>query len=185
MIIGICGKSGSGKSTLAKEIVSDLGTKAVHLDIDKVGHHVLTIPEVYNELEKSFGNKVANNKTINRKKLGELVFNNRENMKKLSNITWNFMQKEIDHFLNDNINKVIVLDWILLESSKYFAMCDITILLDVPYEDRKKRAMKRDNITDEAFDLREKASVNFNINNFNYIITNNNKEQIKRLVKSL
>ena len=40
-------------------------------------------------------------------------------------------------------------------------MCDVKILLDIPYEIRKKRAMKRDNITEEAFDLREQASINF------------------------
>ena len=42
MIIGICGKSGSGKTTLANQIIENLPTKAVHLDIDKVGHKVLS-----------------------------------------------------------------------------------------------------------------------------------------------
>ena len=38
MIIGICGKSGSGKTTLANEIIKLTENKAIHLDIDKVGH---------------------------------------------------------------------------------------------------------------------------------------------------
>ena len=50
MIIGICGKSGCGKSTLANQIIELTDNKAIHLDIDKVGHRVLLLPEVQEEL---------------------------------------------------------------------------------------------------------------------------------------
>ena len=51
MIIGICGKSGSGKSTLSKTLTNHY-KNIIHLDIDKVGHNVLTIKDVKNELIK-------------------------------------------------------------------------------------------------------------------------------------
>lgn len=82
-------------------------------------------------------------------------------------------------------NKAIHLDWLLLSISKYFDMCDIKILLDIPYEVRKQRAMKRDNISEEAFDLREKASIEFDEKAFDYVVKANDKEIVKRLVKSL
>ena len=82
-------------------------------------------------------------------------------------------------------DKIIIIDWLLLPNSKYFDMCDVKILLDIPYEIRKKRAMKRDNITEEAFDLREQASINFDVDAFNYVIKTNNEETVKRLVKLL
>ena len=47
MIIGICGKSGSGKSTLSKTLTNHY-KNIIHLDIDKVGHNVLTIEDVKN-----------------------------------------------------------------------------------------------------------------------------------------
>ena len=50
MVIGICGKSGSGKSTFA----SRLSNKFYHLDVDKIGHLVLTFDEVKKELVSSF-----------------------------------------------------------------------------------------------------------------------------------
>ena len=106
-------------------------------------------------------------------------------MNKLSNITWKYMQIEIDNFLNSNKDKIIILDWILLPITKYFSMCDIKILLDIPYNIRKERAIKRDNITKESFDLREKASIDFNPNNFDYVLKENNIETVKKLVKSL
>lgn len=185
MIIGICGKSGCGKSTLANQIIELTNNKAVHLDIDKVGHSVLLLPEVQKELINSFGESIVKENIVDRKKLGEIVFDSRNEMNKLSDITWKYMQIEIDNFLNLNKDKIIILDWLLLSISKYFNMCDIKILLDITYEIRKQRAMKRDSISEETFDLREKASIEFDENAFDYVLKANDKEIVKRLVKSL
>ena len=185
MIIGICGKSGSGKSTLANQIVKLTNNKGIHLDIDKIGHKVLLLPDVINELTNSFRESIVKDNNIDRKKIGEMVFNSRNKMNKLSNITWKYMQIEIDNFLSLHKGKIIILDWLLLSISKYFDMCDIKIFLDIPYEIRKQRAMKRDNISEEAFDLREKASIEFDESAFDYVLKTNDKEIVKRLVKSL
>lgn len=40
-------------------------------------------------------------------------------------------------------NSKVILDWILLPITKYFNMCDIKVLLDVPTEIRKYRTIKR------------------------------------------
>jgi len=182
MIIGICGKSGSGKSTISNYLKEEL--RAIHCDIDKVGHNALTNEEVKKELIKNYGNDILNGNNIDRKKLGEIVFNSRLEMKKLSDITWKYMQIEIDNFLIDNHDKLIILDWLLLPISKYFEKCDITILLDIPYEIRKERAIKRDNISEDAFNLREKASITYNNSDFDYVFNTNDNENIKRLVKT-
>ena len=183
MIIGICGKSGSGKSTLAKSIEEVSTRDVVHLEIDKVGHRALLNEEVKKELINKFGEHIIKGNNVNRKKLGDIVFNSRDEMQKLTDITWEYMQKEIDKFLEDNRDKVVILDWLLLTKSKYFDMCDIKILLDVPYEVRKMRAIKRDNITSEAFDLRERASIEFDKEKFDYVLENSEKENIRKLVK--
>ena len=69
MIIGICGKSGSGKSTLANQIVELTNNKGIHLDIDKIGHKVLLLPDVINELTNSFRESIVKDNNIDRKKL--------------------------------------------------------------------------------------------------------------------
>ena len=142
MIIGICGKSGCGKSTLSRMIMEH-HSDAIHLDIDKVGHYVLTLDEVKEELVNTFGPNVINENLVDR----------------LTDITWKYMQIEIDKFLEANKDKKVILDWLLLANTRYFDMCDLKILLDIPYEIRKHRAMLRDNITEEAVQLREKASI--------------------------
>lgn len=182
MIIGICGNSGSGKTTLSKTIEKLIPENSIHLDIDKIGHLVLTIDEVKKELIKCFGENVIKEGNIDRKYLGDLVFNSRDKMESLTNITWKYMGMEIDKFLNINKDKIIILDWILLRDTKYFEMCDIKILLSVPYEIRKTRAMKRDNITESAFDTREKASITYNKEDFDYCIEDYTEETIKRMV---
>ena len=178
MIISICGKSGSGKSTLAKRLMNE---NSSYLEIDKVGHKVLTLREVQEELIKNFGNEVVKLNVVDRKKLGEIVFNQRKEMSKLADITWKYMEREIDVFLENNKDKRIILDYLLLPLTKYFEMSDIKILLDTPLEERLKRTIKRDNITKEEFLLREKASIQYDESKFDYVLKNN--EEIKRLVK--
>lgn len=95
------------------------------------------------------------------------------------------MQIEIDKILNLNKDKIIILDWLLLLNTKYFNMCDVKILLDVSYDVRKKRAMKRDNITEEDFDLREQASIDFDETLFDYVFKADDEKKVERLAKLL
>ena len=190
MIICICGKSCSGKSTLSMKIAS-IFDNSVYVDIDKIGHSVLNIKKDKNELINNFGNEIIANNIVNRKKLGSIVFNSKTEMEKLTDITWKYMEKEIDKIIEENQDKMIILDYLLLPKTKYFKMSNLRILLDIPYHIRKERALMRDKITSEEFDLREKNSMEYNINDFNYVlkntdILNNNIDiKIKNYIKSM
>jgi len=181
MLIGICGKSGSGKSTISNYLKEELG--AIHCDIDKIGHYVLTLPNVQKNLIDSFGLEICENDKINRKRLSKIVFNSVDKMKILEQITWKYMEIEIDKIINQNKNKIIILDWQLLPKTKYLKLCDLKILIDIPYEIRKQRLLKRDNISEDKIDLREKASITYKKNDFDYVFNTNDNENIKRLVK--
>lgn len=181
MIIGICGKSGSGKTTLANEIKKHTNKKVIHLEVDKVGHNVLSKPELKDTLIKTFGEKIIVEGEVSRKKVGEVVFNSRHEMDKLTEITWKEMQKEINDFLYKYKNDIVIIDWLLLTKTKYFDMCDIKILLDIPYEVRRDRAMKRDNITEQEFDLREKATMEYNPDEFDYVVKENIYEVTRKI----
>ena len=84
------------------------------------------------------------------------------------------MEKEIDKIITNNKDKTIILDYLLLPRTKYFNSSNLKILLDIPYEIRKERVMKRDNISKEAFDLRESASINYDEYEFDIIIKDEN-----------
>ena len=150
MVICICGKSGSGKSTIAK-LIQEERPHSIHIDIDKIGHQSHNDKKVRQELIATFGEVILTNNNIDRKKLGKIVFSNKKEMKKLEDITWNYMEQEIDKILTNNNDKIIILDWLLLPKTKYFETSDLRILVDIPFEIRKQRVLKRDSITTRSF----------------------------------
>lgn len=183
MLIGICGKSGSGKSSLANYLKEIYGSQVVHLDIDKIGHRALEDDEVRERLVSTFGRDIVVDGKISRKKLSTIVFDSEDEMAKLSEITWGYMDREIESFINRNCGKIILLDWQLLPKCRYFEMCDLRVLLDIPYEVRLERCMKRDSISEDVFALREKASVKYDLSSFDQVLNDNNYKDVKELVK--
>ena len=181
MIIGICGKSGSGKSTIAKQITSRY-KNAVHLDIDKIAHKSHIDEDVKQKIIGTFTEPVLTNNEINRKKLGRIVFASKEKMKLLEDITWEFMEKEIDNFINENKDKIIILDFILLPLTKYFDKCNIKILLNIQYHIRKQRVLSRDDITEEQFDLRDTAAIQYEISDFHIVLENERDDILRRIL---
>ena len=183
MLITITGASGSGKSSISEYLCS-LDKNIVHLNIDTVGHKVLDMPEIKKIISEKFNLKIENDK-INRKELGDLIFNNHQNMKQLSDITWASMESLIDNFISENKNKIIILDWILIPKTKYFNISDISILIKSDFNTRMKRATRRDEIDKNAFREREKATLDFTRNDFDYIIENYDIEQTRKEVKKI
>ena len=186
MIVCIVGKSGSGKSYICK-LFENMSNNIIHLDIDNISHDVLTYPEVYNNLINTLGKSVSNSnsKTINRRALGNIVFNSEKEMNKLTRITWPCMQSIIDNFIYKHYNNIILLDWQLLLNTKYYYLSDIKILVESPIELRKRMTILRDNINEELFEIRDKSSFEFNSNEFDYIINNDYSNQVKEKVKEI
>jgi dephospho-CoA kinase len=89
--IGLTGGIGSGKSTVAF-FVAQLGAHV--LDLDKVGNEILKKDnDISKRVVREFGASILNKSgEINRKKLGKIVFNDREALMRLNNI----MHPEID-----------------------------------------------------------------------------------------
>ncbi len=186
MIICIVGKSGSGKSYISK-LLQSFSKDIIHLDIDTISHEILTIPNVYKKIVNVFGESVSNidNKTIDRRALGNIVFNSVTEMNKLTDITWPPMQPIIDNFIIKNRNKVLILDWQLLLKTKYYNMSDLTILVTAPYNLRMQKTMIRDNINEDIFLTRDKASFDFSSYEFDYVINNDYSDKVKEKVKEI
>lgn len=171
MLISIVGKSGSGKSTITNKLV-ELNSKIKYLDIDKIGHYVNNLPEVQEQLIAVFGKNIIEKGQVNRKILGSLVFNNKEAMQTLTDITWPVMEQIIDAYIKENQDKIIILDWLLLSKTKYLEASDLKILVTAPLEIRMERVIKRDNISKEKFLEREQAAIDFDEQDFDQVIEN-------------
>lgn len=180
MIIGITGKSGSGKSYLS-EIISQK-INALHLDIDKVSHEILSFSESKEFLLKEFGNSIYENDILNRKKLGKIVFKDNDKLKKLND----FCQKKIENRLDEIIKQEtrdIILDYALLFLLKQFDKCDIKILLKTETEIRLKRVCERENISKEYFLSRDKTISEINEVGYDFVFKNISNSEIETLIK--
>ncbi|MBI3304157.1 MAG: dephospho-CoA kinase [Deltaproteobacteria bacterium] len=91
--IGLTGGIGSGKSTVS-QILAGLG--AFVIDADKVGHEIyLPGKEAWQQVTAAFGRDIlAADQTIDRKKLGAIVFGSEEARKKLNAIVHPLMFKD-------------------------------------------------------------------------------------------
>jgi dephospho-CoA kinase len=93
-IIGLTGGIGSGKSTVAR-FLAELGAEIV--DLDKVGNEALKKGETaYKKAVQEFSPIILDkNKTINRSKLGEIVFNDSDALKRLNDIVYPEIDKSV------------------------------------------------------------------------------------------
>lgn len=87
LTIGLIGGIGSGKSTVAK-ILAEFGAPII--DADKVAHTTYAPGgAAYDAVVAAFGAEVvAPDRTIDRKKLGAIVFGNQDRLNKLTSIVW-------------------------------------------------------------------------------------------------
>ena len=167
MIIGITGKSGVGKSTYARKLAEENGFYVVHMD--QISHRILNLPTYKAKLRDMFGDEIVG-ESVDRKRLGDLIFTNRHLYKELSRIIWQEMKSQIDYILSKHEN--VILDWILLPHTHYWEMCDKKILVVADEDERKCRAMARDNISAEYLNKRDSAGISYDGFEFDEIIEN-------------
>ncbi len=177
-IIGITGKSGSGKSTLAKEMTLKM-KDTICINVDKIGHKATGDVEISKKLCKVFGEQIlSENGEIDRKKLGNIVFSNKEKMDILTDITWGYMQKILDKIIEQEKRKgtkVVILEWALLPIGKYWEMCTTKILIKTDEEIRKNKVIQRDKISEEYFLKRDNSGIDYTKYKFDFIFENNYK----------
>src|SRR3989304_7374015 len=119
-VIGLTGGIGSGKSTVS-QYLAELG--AVILDADKVGHEAFKPnTEAWHEVIAAFGQQiVAPSGEINRKKLGEIVFNNPEALSQLNQIMhpriYDIMKAQIEEYRRQEVEVVVLEAAILIEAN--------------------------------------------------------------------
>ncbi len=155
--IAITGGIATGKSTVAK-IVKDKGY--VVLDADEIGHEVLKEEKMKFLIAKKFGLSFDANGEINRKKLGKIVFSDREKLERLNAILHPRMVEVILEKIRSFSNeKEIFVEAAVLFEMKLNEYMDYVIVTDCPDELRVKRLMNRDHISEEEAIARIKSQL--------------------------
>ena len=147
MIIGLTGGIASGKSTVSKYL-AEKGFKVY--DADKIAKDISEKKSVQEEIILTFGNKILDkNENVDRKKLKEIVFENKDKLKKLNGI---IHPKVIDFYKKlkeKNTDKMIIFDVPLLFESGLDKICDKILVVISDYEVQLDRIVERDKIDRE------------------------------------
>ena len=145
MIIGITGGTGCGKTTLLKTIAEKGG---LILDCDAIYHELLaTDISLLNAIETRFPGTVENG-TLQRKKLGAIVFSDEKALDDLNKITHGAIKAEVLRRLAHK-PKLAAIDAIGLFEGGLAELCDTTVAVTAPEEVRIQRLMLRDNISED------------------------------------
>jgi dephospho-CoA kinase len=151
-IIGLTGGIASGKSTVARTL-KDLGV--ILIDADDVAHSIIEPSKpAWNDIVKVFGKEILNpDLSINRAKLGEIVFNNADKMEELNLIVHPRVMEEHQHELQqiekEHPDAIVVLDVPLLFETHMEQLCNEVWVVWLDRETQIERLMSRNNYNRE------------------------------------
>ena len=127
LTLGLTGGIGSGKSTAAK-ILAEFGAPII--DADKVAHTTYA-PDgaAYDAVIAAFGAEiVAVDRTIDRKKLGAIVFGNPDRLNKLTSIVWpatfKSIRAQLDGLRASGEKIPVVVEAAILIEASWQPLCD-------------------------------------------------------------
>lgn len=145
-IIGLTGGIGSGKSAISNKF-EQLGINIVDADI--VAREVVAIgSDGLNQIHTRFGFNILNeDKTLNRAKLREIIFNNESQKIWLNNLLHPMIREQIVYQLNQVISPYAILVAPLLFEHGLNKLCYRCLLIDVPVEMQIHRTTARDNVS--------------------------------------
>lgn len=175
MIIGITGGTGCGKTTLLN-ILRDQG--GLVLDCDAIYHELLQRDDhLLAAIEERFPGVVENG-VLQRKKLGNLVFSDEQALLDLNRITHGAVKAEVLRRLAEK-PALAAIDAIGLIEGGLAELCDMTVAVTAPREQRIQRLMLRDNISAEYAEKRIDAQKDpaWFRENCDYVLENDGTEE--------
>lgn len=151
--VGLTGNIGCGKSTVAS-MFRELGAYVFDADIIIRGFYEEK-GEVYRKVLQTFGSAVLDEEgNIDRKKLAQIVFSDKEKLRVLEEITHNALYKRLDEeFKKLPQNAIAVVEASLLVEKGTYKNYDKLIVVYAPYQVCKERALKS-GFSEEDFERR-------------------------------
>lgn len=151
MIIGLTGSIASGKSTVS-QMLQELGYPVV--DADLVARQVVE-PETdtLRNIQQAFGPEVIREDgSMDREKVGSIIFNDPASRKKLNDIIHPAIRQEMLRQRQAHLDagfETVIMDIPLLFESKLQHMVDKILVVSVSEEEQLRRLLERNNFTEK------------------------------------
>ena len=191
IILGITGSIATGKSTIIKKLLDEFNPE--YCDADKLVHTLYEPRKpAYYRIIEIFGQEIVNEKTsyINRQKLGEIVFKDKNSMKKLTDAIGNIgieVKNLVDSWIEDS-KKLGIVEAVNLIEANYIAWCDEVWLFKVDNNIALERLKNRNNLSQNEAEKRINSQTPWKkrIDYANFTIdTNGNIDEVYTKVKKL
>jgi dephospho-CoA kinase len=151
-LVGLTGGIASGKSLVAR-VFKDLGAHII--DADRIVHDLLEPgQQTFQEVLDHFGQEILlPNDGIDRRKLGEIVFNNAEKRAWLNSClhprVFHVYTTQVQQLRRWQPDSIIVFDAALLIETGYHRNMDRTVVVYADVEQQIERLMLRDHLSRE------------------------------------
>jgi dephospho-CoA kinase len=185
VVVGVTGNYCSGKN-LAASVLQEHGFAQV--DVDLIGHQALEHRR--GQVIGSFGEQVLTGGFIDRKKLGDVVFEDPERKRELERIVHPWMIREVRRRVARQGSWVI--NAALLMEMCLFVLCDAVIAVTAERSLLIERAVRRDGVTLEQASRRldSQMSIKTKLHLVDIVIENNGsenafREKVREAVHSL
>ncbi len=161
LVIGLTGGIASGKSTVSS-ILKEKGITVIDADVE-ARFAVEKGEDAYREIIAFFGSDILlNDGSIDRGKLGSIIFHDEDKRLKLNSIVHPAVRKRMlakkDEAI-ENGKQVVIMDIPLLFESKLTNMVDKTLLIYVDENIQLKRLMERNQLSIEEALARIKSQM--------------------------
>jgi dephospho-CoA kinase len=168
--IALTGSIATGKSSAVK-ILKELGL--FFIDADKIAHKILD--EQHSQIAKMFGLQYLIGERVNRKALGQHIFSNPQDKKRLERLLHPLIYIEIERVAKekDKLKQPYIIDIpLFFETNRY--PIETTIVVYTPKEKQLKRLMSRDGFSNIEAQNRINAQISIEekILKATYIIDN-------------
>lgn len=183
--IGLTGGIGAGKSTIAQIFKS---IEIPTFNSDACAKELLINDEkTKREIIKIFGKHIEQNNIINRKKLSQIVFSNKQKLEKLNKIIHPKVRLKFESWFKQQTSHYIIKESALLFETNTHQLLDKIILVKTPLNIRIKRVCKRDNRTKKEVEKIIKNQLNPSsiTPEADYIINNNEQTLLTPKIISL
>ena len=189
LVLGLTGNIGCGKSSVST-IFMENNIKVADADI--VARQIFDDKNLLNEVFSTFGESIKNQDgSLNRRALGNIVFNDDEKLILLNNLTHPKIKQKILSKVEEYKNqgeKIVVIDAALLIEDDYIPYIQKLILITCRKEIQINRIIARDNCTkEEAISrINSQMSQEEKVKFADYIIDNSNSfEELQKKVLEL